>query len=397
MKLTYIYNNLLLLVAFILFVENKLFSQGVAINNNTATANPSAMLDVSSTSKGLLIPRMTTTERNAISSPANGLMIYNLNTSSFQYYDANVLSWKEISNSAQLNIGIIPKWNPPTMLSVAMNDSTTSGGTRLISLYTQQLTQQSDSKGQFNGTQYLVDNSGVKSGVHFTQTSIIGGVGGVTWSAPNVYADFGLTGFSGSNIISNGTVSKYATGVFGYNSISGNSTTVDTAVGIAGRINLNGGASNVVSAIALEARPIRNLGFTGTLTNAYGAKISAPGVGTNQWTLAVDVGNSYILGNLGIGTTAPSKALDINGEVNISGKLNIATGNNKSVGTATFSNGTVIVSTTAVTANSKIYYGLANCNNCGTPYTSAINSGSSFTINSTNESDGSMVNWWIIN
>ena len=67
------------------------------------------------------------------------------------------------------------------------------------------------------------------------------------------------------------------------------------------------------------------------------------------------------------------------------------------MGTATFSNGIVTVNTTAVTANSKIYYGLANCNNCGTPYTSAIVAGTSFTINSTSVSDGSMVNWWIIN
>jgi uncharacterized protein (TIGR02145 family) len=39
--------------------------------------DPSAMLDIQSTSKGLLPPRMTTAERNAISNPATGLLVFN--------------------------------------------------------------------------------------------------------------------------------------------------------------------------------------------------------------------------------------------------------------------------------------------------------------------------------
>jgi uncharacterized protein (TIGR02145 family) len=42
----------------------------------TASPNPNAMLDVTSTSKGLLIPRMTESQMNAIPSPAAGLMVY---------------------------------------------------------------------------------------------------------------------------------------------------------------------------------------------------------------------------------------------------------------------------------------------------------------------------------
>jgi hypothetical protein len=41
-----------------------------------STPNSSAMLDVTSTTKGILFPRMTTTQKNAISSPAAGLVIY---------------------------------------------------------------------------------------------------------------------------------------------------------------------------------------------------------------------------------------------------------------------------------------------------------------------------------
>ncbi|MEM6345387.1 MAG: tail fiber domain-containing protein [Bacteroidota bacterium] len=63
-----------------------LFAQSVGINPNGSTPNPSAMLDVQANDKGMLIPRMTTDQRNAIVSPATGLMIYNLDDSCFNYY-----------------------------------------------------------------------------------------------------------------------------------------------------------------------------------------------------------------------------------------------------------------------------------------------------------------------
>ena len=67
-------------------------AQNVGINTNGATPDPSAILDVSSSSKGLLTPRMTQSERNAISSPATGLLIYQTdNTPGFYYYDGT--SW----------------------------------------------------------------------------------------------------------------------------------------------------------------------------------------------------------------------------------------------------------------------------------------------------------------
>jgi hypothetical protein len=46
------------------------------VGDNPTTINPSAVLEVESTSKGLLPPRMTQTQRDAITSPANGLIIY---------------------------------------------------------------------------------------------------------------------------------------------------------------------------------------------------------------------------------------------------------------------------------------------------------------------------------
>jgi len=61
----------------------------VAIGASTVAA--SASLDIVSTSRGLLIPRMTTTERNAIASPATGLQVYDTDTKATEWY--NGYSW----------------------------------------------------------------------------------------------------------------------------------------------------------------------------------------------------------------------------------------------------------------------------------------------------------------
>src|SRR5579859_1768366 len=64
-------------------------SGGVSINKTNAPADASAMLDVSSTTApylGMLIPRMSTTNRNNIIAPAVGLMVYNTDCGVNEYY-----------------------------------------------------------------------------------------------------------------------------------------------------------------------------------------------------------------------------------------------------------------------------------------------------------------------
>ncbi len=61
----------------------------VAVNNNGTNPDPSAMLDVKSTDKGLLPPRMTASQMNAISSPANGLTVYNTDVNALCVYNGS--------------------------------------------------------------------------------------------------------------------------------------------------------------------------------------------------------------------------------------------------------------------------------------------------------------------
>lgn len=64
---------------------------------NTSTDIASSILTVESTTKGLLPPRMTTTQRDAIVSPAEGLEIYNLTTHTKDFYNGTV--WKTITTN----------------------------------------------------------------------------------------------------------------------------------------------------------------------------------------------------------------------------------------------------------------------------------------------------------
>ena len=74
-------------------------AQSVGINSTGNAPDASAMLDVSSTNSGILVPRMTLVQRDAISSPATGLMIYQTdNTPGFYYY--NGASWAAVSGSS---------------------------------------------------------------------------------------------------------------------------------------------------------------------------------------------------------------------------------------------------------------------------------------------------------
>ncbi len=70
------------------------FSQ---VGINTMTPHSSSMLEISSTEKGILIPRMTSAERIAIASPATGLMVYDTTLNAFSYYDGT--TWNSIGGS----------------------------------------------------------------------------------------------------------------------------------------------------------------------------------------------------------------------------------------------------------------------------------------------------------
>ncbi|MDP4197793.1 MAG: hypothetical protein Q8940_22295 [Bacteroidota bacterium] len=76
---------LFILISLISF---NLFAQGTAINTSGNAADGSAILDVSSTSQGMLCPRMTAAQRSAISAPATGLLVYQTDGTAGFYFNS---------------------------------------------------------------------------------------------------------------------------------------------------------------------------------------------------------------------------------------------------------------------------------------------------------------------
>ena len=68
----------------------------VVLNTDGSTPDPSAILDIKSSNKGILVPRMTEAEIEIISNPANGLLVFNTTDGKFYIYTGEDDLWREV-------------------------------------------------------------------------------------------------------------------------------------------------------------------------------------------------------------------------------------------------------------------------------------------------------------
>lgn len=87
-------------------IENASTTKGVSINEDATKAHPSAMLDVKSFDRGVLIPRMNTGQRNGIATPAKGLLVFDITSNSFWYYNGTL--WTEVGGTSGTAGGGLP-------------------------------------------------------------------------------------------------------------------------------------------------------------------------------------------------------------------------------------------------------------------------------------------------
>lgn len=73
------------------------FAGQVLIDAGGTTLDASAALEIDSTTKGLLLPRMTTTQRDAIAAPASGLLVYNTTTGKLNFRAA--AAWEAVTSA----------------------------------------------------------------------------------------------------------------------------------------------------------------------------------------------------------------------------------------------------------------------------------------------------------
>ncbi len=94
--------NLITVALILLFCSsNAIHAQSMGISNAAITPDPSSILEMRTTDKGILIPRMTTAERDNISSPATGLMLYNTITNQYNFYNGS--AWVFWGSAAYLS------------------------------------------------------------------------------------------------------------------------------------------------------------------------------------------------------------------------------------------------------------------------------------------------------
>lgn len=115
------------IVLFVLLFSASAIQAQVGIG--TTNPNASSALDISSTTRGLLTPRMTTTQRNAIVAPAESLLVFDTTVDAFYFYDTTTNAWVKLANE-----GTIKRNNYKLVKSVAdlAPELTAGGGSRYL-------------------------------------------------------------------------------------------------------------------------------------------------------------------------------------------------------------------------------------------------------------------------
>jgi hypothetical protein len=122
------------LILILVFTVCSLATHAQSVGINTTSPDNSAVLDITSTTKGILIPRMDSVGRSAITNPAKGLMVYDSTLKSFYFYNGTV--WNAIGNEiaesdpkvGNLTLNYMPKWNGTSLQNGLVYDNGTKLG-----------------------------------------------------------------------------------------------------------------------------------------------------------------------------------------------------------------------------------------------------------------------------
>ncbi len=323
---------------------SKMFSQSVSINTTGNLADTSAMLDISSASKGILIPRMTQAEKLAIFSPADGLLIYQTDgTKGFYFYNA-ASGWTILSQGS----GGISSLNGLTTATQTFATGATGTDFNIAS---------SGTAHTFN----IPDASASSRGVITTGAQTI--AGSKTLSSAPLFSS--LTSGSVPYIGTGGLLSQNNSKLFwdAANNRLGVGTNTPgsplhvvgtnplTLLGVQAGTSISTDSLLTIASGVVKKIPLATFQSAGTSWNTTG------NTGTNSTTnfLGTTDNNSLSIrtnsierifmdgsagGNVGIGTNAPSSSLDVNGSV--AHAITIASGNI----TLTSANYTVILTGT---------------------------------------------------
>jgi hypothetical protein len=308
----------------------KLPSAQIGINTDGSNPDTSAILDVKSSALGLLIPRMIESQRDLISGPATGLIIYQTDqTPGFYYYNGS--AWQRLitededdwtksgndiynANSGDVGIG-------------------TSSPTEKLHVYNGEILVETNP-----GNNFIELSQGTIRTNNSVTSRYISAINGTSyWGIGKTHTgnnDFHLVNYPNSRfdmtiLASNGYVGIGNLSPTNRLSVSGDAS-------ITGHIAI--GASSITSDDLYVNGDMHLVGklrdasnTTGTLNQILS---SSPG-GVNwidpQWVRSGSNIYSNVSGNLGIGTTSPTEKLHVNGDTKLQGNVQI-TGGTPAVG-----------------------------------------------------------------
>ena len=279
------------------------FTSTAQVGINTSTPDASSILDIQSTDKGILIPRMTTAERIAITNPANGLMVYETTAQKFWYYNGSV--WVDLSVAFTL---LLVDTDNDTQVQVEKtpDDDTIRfdiAGTETWSMQGKQLVPQNSGNSIFIGevsgeSDDLTDNRNIYIGYKVGVANISGenniGIGGTALANNTASNNIGIGGNAlvtnsiGSDNIAIGSEAMYLNDTGGFNvaygsqslrnNITGNN---NVAIGAESLFKNNGNDNTAVGVRALYNATATTgstaMGFEALFSNTTGLYNTAMG------------------------------------------------------------------------------------------------------------------------
>ena len=327
----------LIMLFCILFTAINLFSQSVSINTTGTAADTSAILDISSSSKGFLMPRMTQSQRLGIVLPADGLLIFQADSVKGFYYYHSSTGWTLLASGSE----VISSFNGITSVAQSFGTPGTSGTSpnwlSSGSVHTLNIPMSGTSgvnAGLLSNTDWNIFNNKLSSvdtgnipNFYLKVRSRLSAGSGISYnSTTGIIGNSGvlsLNGNTGALTIDTGYITNYYQKVRGLFSGSAPITLTNGQIGIT---QSDSGSNGYLSSTDWNTFNNKLSTTTGwTTTGNTGSVAGTNFIGTTDTIDLVTKTNSTermrILsgGNVGIGTNAPGSSLDVKGTLRLSG------------------------------------------------------------------------------
>lgn len=320
-------------------------SQNAGINSTGATPDASAMLDIVSTTSGILIPRMTHANMTSIGTPATGLSVYTTDSpTGFYYYNGSL--WVPLLSNSTNNGGWSITGNSNTVPSVAAIGSVITANSNFLGTA---------------DTYDLVFGTTTGGNTYERMRVLTTGYVGIANKTPGALLDIGTAATTAGIVRLEGSTSGYVA-IQTLAAAGSWSMTLPTSTGTSGQVLATNGAGVT---LWQSVGAISTWGLTGnSATSATSSGITNPYannfLGTTDNKDLVIATNSYerarvtSTGNIGISNKSPNALLDIGTAGSILGAMRLEGNTSGYVGikaSAAAGNWTMTLPTSAGTNN----------------------------------------------